>query len=259
MASLRPDGGPAPAMRVVVSRQYPVVYMHPPTPDEMPAARAAAAAAAAAAAPSSSQSAAAPDAAAAPKVRKLHCNQRAHDTRMAAHVKLCDKRMENLRRAFEDRRAKNNQQPSTIEEQQAEDEEWQQERAELEAEMQDVCKQVIPYLKLHLCGQSNDQPHTLRYSLVGLIAYSQLFSLALLLLSAEVTTRRSADGKLLTDAPLCWSGQCCLFTVWRPGDEHLELLVPGKGQTNDASQEAGRDSSDGSSFLRCCCLSRAQK
>uniref|UniRef100_UPI002FC922F4 hypothetical protein n=1 Tax=Halalkalibacter lacteus TaxID=3090663 RepID=UPI002FC922F4 len=85
-----------PAMRVVVSKQYPVVYMHPPTPDEMPAARASAAAAA----PSSSQPAGAADAAAAPKVRKLHCNTRAHDTRMAAHVKLCDKRMENLRRAF---------------------------------------------------------------------------------------------------------------------------------------------------------------
>ena len=153
MASLRPDGGPAPAIRVVVSRQYPVVYMHPPMPDEMPAARASAAAATAAASPSSSQSAAPADAAAAPKIRKLHCNQRAHDTRMAAHVKLCDKRMENLRRAFEDRRAKDKQ-ASTIEEQQAEDEEWQQERAELEAEMQDVCKQVIPYLKLHLCGQT---------------------------------------------------------------------------------------------------------
>ena len=196
---LADNGGPAPAMRVVVSKQYPLVYMHPPAPDEIMPPRAVATGP-----PSSSQSGDAP------KVRKLHCNQRAHDIRMATHQKVCEKRLENLRRAFEDRRAREKLQVTTMEEAAAEDEEWQQERAELEAELQDICKQVTPYLKLHMC---------------------------------EVTNQK-IDGRIVKDAPLCWSGQCCLFTVWRPGDDHLELLLPGKGQSRESRKHIHRNKND---------------
>jgi hypothetical protein len=140
-------------------------------------------------------------------VRKLHCNQRAHEKRMAAFEKLCETRLENLRRSFEQQHPQRRA-PLTADEQQAEEEEWARQRAELESTFADDRKQVVPYLKLHMC---------------------------------ELTSRPAppppADGTVAVAAAaaappsdLCWSGNCCLFTVWRPFDDHLELLQPGKGE-----------------------------
>src|SRR4051794_26229069 len=84
MSSLRSDGGLVPAMRVVVSRQYPVVYLHPPSAD---GAQTPSAGGPAAAAPGGAVIAPV-------KVRKLHCNQRAHDARMRTHERIMEKKLE---------------------------------------------------------------------------------------------------------------------------------------------------------------------
>jgi len=213
-ASLRPDGGPAPAIRVAVCKQYPMVYLHPPDAldavapppqsQQQPAQG-----------PGQGQGQAGGGDASAPRVRKLHCNQRAHEKRMAAFEKLCETRLENLRRSFEQQHPQRRA-PLTADEQQAEEEEWAMQRAKLESTFADDRKQVVPYLKLHMCEL------TAR-------------------LAAATAAPAPEDGQPAAgaaDSSLCWSGQCCLFTVWRPVDDHLELLLPGKGSFTRANHSA---------------------
>ena len=146
------------------------------------------------AAPSSTPSSSAEQAA--PKVRKLHCNERAHDLRMRAFERISEQRVEKLQSEFLDRQLAPTKAPKTSEQIQEETSEWEEKRAELEADLQDIQKQVTPYLKLHMCEIKDRQ---------------------------RESVQQESDTVQQT-----WSGQCCMFTVWRPGDEHRELLIPGR-------------------------------
>jgi hypothetical protein len=187
-ASLRADGGVIPALKVAVCRQYPIVYMHPGTSDP-------------AAPPAASQNAgddSARGSGAPPqKQRRIHCNQRSHDLRMRVHERLCEQRIERLQNEYIDRQSAAQKLHRTRDEIEEEEEDWANKRRNLEADLQELHKQILSPLKVHLCE-------------LGLAPTSSI----------------AATGAA-PSAP--WSGQCCIMTVWRPTEEHRELLTPGRG------------------------------
>lgn len=202
LASLRPDGGLAPAIRVVVSKQYPMLYMHPQITESNANTNTNT---------NTNESGKSSDASDAPpvRVRKLHCNQRSHDRRMQVHESLCEQRIDQLQAAYLDHTERASKTTRTLEQIAADEEEWAQKRQELEADLQEVQKQVTPYLKVHCCEiteQRNISERGAHYS--------------------------PADVDPSSPSPLVWSGECCSFIMWRPTDDTHETMTPGRGHTD---------------------------
>lgn len=133
------------------------------------------------------------------KVRKLHCNERSHNVRMHLHERFCEQRVEALQSSFLDRQPRGKTTP-TRDELDAQAAQWENAKSELEAELQEIHKSVVPYIKLHLC-------------------------------EIRPASRRDDSSDSVGDGAAAvsrWSGECCSLTSWRPTEEHRELFTPGR-------------------------------
>ena len=151
------------------------------------------------------------------KVKRMHCNERSHDIRMRLYEQCCERSMEKLQSEYLDRRLTIRSKGETDDshppqDPSADEDEWQQKRSELEQNLMDIQKQVLPYMKIHMCE-----------------------------LTSESIDSLSGTSSAHSDGPLRWSGQCCSFTLWRPTDDHRDLLKPGRGKNKDRQRASVTD------------------